>query len=310
LNGCNRTRRPARHVALTLLSLTLLGGALPAGSRPRRPTANRPVLVGYVSPHRTATEPATVELWGKWSRGRGWVLPDDEPIGPGWRATRWQLFSRPDGEPRIVTTRPLPEAGEGGEGGWYSLRTPAPAGVAVSGAARPRLRRAQRQAASRPELLAATRELLREAGIRPPGRPRLIEAWRVDLDGDGKDEVLWTARSRAQWRSPYLKPGDPTSPRLGDYALLALRYLAGGRVRSVALAREVERLPKGSPGANPTAFHPFCPLDLDGDGRMEILARAEAWEEEALLIFGFDGRQVKGLLGTTFPPKQGSHWGE
>jgi hypothetical protein len=46
----------------------------------------------------------------------------------------------------------------------------------------------------------------------------------------------------------------------------------------------------------------LCPLDVDGDGRMEILAHARHFEEQELLAYTFDGARVLGVLGTRLPP--------
>jgi hypothetical protein len=45
----------------------------------------------------------------------------------------------------------------------------------------------------------------------------------------------------------------------------------------------------------------FTPLDINGDGRLEILAHQQGFEEDTLLAFTFDGRRITGVLGTAAP---------
>ncbi|MFN3651022.1 MAG: hypothetical protein ACK47B_15715 [Armatimonadota bacterium] len=131
-------------------------------------------------------------------------------------------------------------------------------------------------------------------GAREPSRWRVLDSWRIDLNGDGTEEVLWTARSREAWKSPYREgPGRAVE---GDFALLGLRFLSRGRVREVALAFE-------SANTQVAAYRVFAPLDVNGDGRLEILAYARYFEEDALLAITFDGNQVKGVLGTRLPSR-------
>jgi hypothetical protein len=45
----------------------------------------------------------------------------------------------------------------------------------------------------------------------------------------------------------------------------------------------------------------LCPLNVNSDERMEILALRAGFEEDGLLAFTFDGRHVAGVLGMRFP---------
>jgi hypothetical protein len=134
--------------------------------------------------------------------------------------------------------------------------------------------------------------LLAQYGVPVPKRPRILEAYRVDLNGDGREEVLWTARSRDDWVSPY--PNWPGGPRPGDYALLGLRFVTSQGVRSVALAL-------AAAGDDCFRYRLFSPVDLQGNGHMEIVAHAQGFEDESLLVFTFDGESVAGVLGTALP---------
>jgi hypothetical protein len=146
----------------------------------------------------------------------------------------------------------------------------------------------------RPWLLRTTQQLLAAEGIPVPARPRILEAYRVDLSRDGSGEVIWTARSRDDWSSPY--PEGPGHALPGDYALLGLQYGTSEGVRAVALA-------VAKAGDDSVRYHLYPPLDLNGDGRMEILADESGFEDERLLAFTFDGTRPAGILGTHLPAR-------
>jgi hypothetical protein len=255
-----------------------------------QPAKESLTVVGYLMP---GLEPAAqLYLAGGWSPTRGWVKAPMEEFASEWTATSWQFLERPDGVATTIRSDEfLPLSAEDDDAARYSLVTEVRAGVGVSHAQRPCPRVARRQGTDRLELCASTRELLRRHGIRPPSRPRILESWRVDLNGDGRDEVLWTARSREGWRSPY-PDHIPYGPRADDYALVGLRYLTPAGVRSEALAWAPEVTEYGLSGVEDYTI--MCPLDIDGDGRMEILVCPEGWEEDyGLLGFTFDGRKVR-----------------
>lgn len=139
----------------------------------------------------------------------------------------------------------------------------------------------------RSELWASTRRLLTQNGIRAPSRPRITDSYRADLNGDGVDEVLWTARSRAGWRTPYR--GWPGGPKRGDYALLGIRYLTKNGVRSQTLSF-------ASADHDSDEYRLMTPVDIDGDGRLEIVAHRQGFEEDDLQIFTFDGQRIAQVL--------------
>jgi hypothetical protein len=281
-----------------------VSGSHPTSARQALPRQGRKplALVGYIPPWKKA--PGWLGLGGGWSADRGWIQPPIQNSGDtlpvDWATTSWELFPDPVSVGRIVKTKPAADWSELGSS--YQLVAPAPAGVAVSRVANARPRRARRERPRRPELQASTRILLARHGVPAPANPRILEAYRVDLDGDGVEEVLWTARSRDGWRSPY-REDRHAGPRPGDYALLGLRYVTPGGVRTVALA-----LAKA--GDDCSEYRLFAPLDINGDGKMEILAHDQRFEEDEPLAFTFDGQHVAGVLGTALPSDPQKHGAE
>ena len=118
---------------------------------------------------------------------------------------------------------------------------------------------------------------------------KLTEAFRIDLEGDGIDEVVLAAT--------YYRKGLDSSAAIGDYSVVLVRKAAGKVVTDQLLEGEFI-LKKVDFGA-PTEHHISAIADLNGDGKMEIVLYgfyyegdfASAYEMRAgkpLLIKEFD----------------------
>jgi hypothetical protein len=142
-------------------------------------------------------------------------------------------------------------------------------------------------------LLRATSELLKRHGINAPLPPQVTAAWEVDLDGNGQSEIIWSARSREEWTSPYTDASVPGHARQGDYALAALQF-GTQNPRHVALA--VSGVASAAP-----RYRILPPVDGNGDGRAEVFVLADYFEDEELLVYGFTGGEVKALVGGQLP---------
>jgi hypothetical protein len=242
---------------------------VPKSHQLARPPRNGMVLIGDRGPESGRGN--RIDLAGGWSLQRGWVSPPPDGLGPEWKASTWQLFSLSEPASISVRSRPTPEAGDGEDGPGYVATRPLPPGVLLSRAIHnPRPREALPLMPDRPWLLRTTQQLLAAEGIPVPARPRILEAYRVDLSSNGSGELLWTARSRDEWSSPYAEGPEHALP--GDYALLGLQYRTAEGVRAVALA-------VAKAGDDSVRYHLYPPLDLNGDGRMEILADESGFEE-------------------------------
>lgn len=90
---------------------------------------------------------------------------------------------------------------------------------------------------------------------------KLTEAFRVDLEGDGVEEVVLAAT--------YYKKGLGASAAVGDYSLVLLRKAAGKVVTDHLLAGDFI-LKKVDFGA-PNEHHISAIADLNGDGKMEVV---------------------------------------
>ena len=141
----------------------------------------------------------------------------------------------------------------------------------------------------------AARDFLRTKGIDQP-KMKIDNILRVDLDGDGEDEVLITATKyfssdRVPMRSP-----------AGSYSMVLLRRVIGGKVETHLVKGEFH--PKAYPGKGtddasfdaPNVYELSAILDLDGDGKMEIVVGSEYYEGAATTIYRCDPKKVEALL--------------
>jgi hypothetical protein len=129
---------------------------------------------------------------------------------------------------------------------------------------------------------AATADILRKKRF---ARPKLnvTQVLRVDLDGDGIEEVLVSAT--------YLKDGlvSDTGPmavhaKSGDYSLVFLRKLIHGRVQNIIIDGEFYPLVKEQTGP-PSQYRIAAVGDVDGDGTMEVIVRSDYYEGDYQTVY-------------------------
>ena len=124
---------------------------------------------------------------------------------------------------------------------------------------------------------------LQRRGLRNPV-VQLARVLRADLDGDGRDEVLIEATHFAQNAPGETQP--PVDARVGDYSLLLLRWVKNGQAQTTALAADVVLKP-GSTDAPRNGLRWVLEgvADLNGDGRMEMVASESYYEGTSLAAF-------------------------
>jgi hypothetical protein len=120
---------------------------------------------------------------------------------------------------------------------------------------------------------------------------------RVDLDGDGEEEVLISATNYFQ-----KDEGVPMRSPAGSYSMVLLRRVVAGKVETQLV--EGEFYPKVYPNATdddasfnaPNAYKVIAVLDLDGDGKMEVVLASNYYEGAATTIYRCDPKKVEALL--------------
>lgn len=115
---------------------------------------------------------------------------------------------------------------------------------------------------------------------------RIEQAVRVDLDGDGTEEVLISASSY---------PGNPQpSAKSGDYSFVLLRKIVGGKAQNIMIAEEY--IKKNVDFGAPSKFAISSVGDLNGDGKMEIVVFGAYYEGSGATVFEMKGNKLTKVL--------------
>ena len=114
--------------------------------------------------------------------------------------------------------------------------------------------------------------ILKKNKIQP--NVKITQIMRVDLEGDGKDEVLISATNH----KGYAGSLNSISPRSlkNEYSMLLLRKVVGGKVVTQML--DEEYYVKDKDFNAPNVFTLAGVWDLNGDGRMEIVTHGRYYE--------------------------------
>jgi hypothetical protein len=140
------------------------------------------------------------------------------------------------------------------------------------------------------------RDFLKTKGIEQP-KVKIDNILRVDLDGDGEEEVLISATNY------FSKDGHvPMRSPAASYSMVLLRRMVAGKVETQLV--EGEFYPKAYPTPTdndasfnaPNAYKVIGCFDLDGDGKLEIVVHSQYYEGEMTTIYKCDPKKAEAVL--------------
>jgi hypothetical protein len=177
---------------------------------------------------------------------------------------------------------------------WYVTLSPFPQGrgnlVAVAGPWNAMPRAVKITDTQQQVYKEATAEILKSKGIANP-QVILTQVIRVDLDGDGVEEVLVSATNYARRESGI---GVTRHARAGDYSLVFLRKKVQGKMVTSIIAGEF--YPKAKEIDVPSEYKVIGVLDLNGDGIMEIVLSGQYYEGDWVDAYRVDGTKITKLF--------------
>lgn len=145
----------------------------------------------------------------------------------------------------------------------------------------------------------AVGDFLKTRGMTDP-KVRIIRVLRVDLDGDGEEEVLISAtnyftddKSNDTSAAPF--PEAPIhAPKPGSYSIVILRRVVDGKVQTKLVAGEVYA--KADESVAPNVYDLAAVLDLNGDGKLEVIVHSFYYEGGQTTIYRCEADKIEAAL--------------
>jgi hypothetical protein len=152
--------------------------------------------------------------------------------------------------------------------------------------------------ATQPVYMDAVRDFLKSRGIAGP-KVRITRILRVDLDGDGEEEVLISATNYfTEDTSDHLTAPFPEAPMepppRGSYSIVILRRVVAGKVQTQLMAGEL--YPKPDESVPPNVYQVAAVLDLNGDGKLEVIVHSFYYEGGQTTIYRCEPDTINAVL--------------
>jgi hypothetical protein len=281
------TSRLRRKIGMPQLSktiftalLALLGGLFCAAARLSAQEAHAVVdvsegcLMGGISEGRWLDADAIAPLLKGGERYRLYTM--ERALGEATGSV-----ASADGEPcngtREITLSPKPVAGIAVGGRWNAL---------------PRVPRML--STNDPADRQVVAGVLRRRGFLRP-KINITQVVRIDLDGDGIEEALISATHLAEGLGS-AETSMAIHGKPGDYSFVLLRRIVKGRVRDNLLVEHFYPRKIEYP-QTPYQYKVAALLDLNGDGKMEIIVHGNYYEGSWGTVFRLRGNRVENVFG-------------
>jgi len=145
----------------------------------------------------------------------------------------------------------------------------------------------------------AVRDFLKARGVTDP-KVRIASILRIDLDEDGEEEVLISAtnyftddKSNDSSAAPF--PEAPIhAPQPGSYSIVILRRAIAGNVQTKLVAGEVYA--KADESVAPNVYNVAAVLDLNGDGKLEVIVHSFYYEGGQTTIYRCEPDKIEEVL--------------
>ena len=134
----------------------------------------------------------------------------------------------------------------------------------------------------------AVREFLESRRMSDP-KVKITRILRVDLDGNGEDEVLINATN--YFTDDGDVPIDTEAP--GSYSIVLLRRVVAGKVETELIAGDFYVKDESSPAY---LYEIRGVLDLNGDGKLEVIVHSQYYEGAETTIYDCSGGKCKAVL--------------
>jgi hypothetical protein len=138
----------------------------------------------------------------------------------------------------------------------------------------------------------AVSDVLTAKGIKKPV-VKITQHLRVDLDGDGNEEVLIAATNYPNAEGEGSAPQEATA---GNYSFVALRRVQDGKVTTQVLAGEFHPNAPSQDSSPPNVHEVGGVMDLDGDGKMEIILNWQYYEGGGTTAWKVGAKQAARVL--------------
>lgn len=134
----------------------------------------------------------------------------------------------------------------------------------------------------------AVRDFLESRRMSDP-QVKITRILRVDLDGDGEEEVLINATN--YFTEDGDVPMDTAAP--GSYSIVLLRRVVAGKVQTELIAGEFYVKDESSAS---NLYEILGVLDLNGDGKLEVIVHSHYYEGSETTIYDCSGGKCETAL--------------